>query len=51
MKNNIRTLDQFKDEHYGKAGTVKRNALESGYQDFKDKNEITDGNSIRNKAI
>lgn len=36
MKNkNTKTLDQFKDEHYGKAGTTKRDNLESGYESFK----------------
>ena len=30
-----RTLDQFKDEHYGKKGTKKRDQLEKGYQEFK----------------
>lgn len=34
-KNNIMTLDEFKDEHYGKLGTAKRDKLESGYQSFK----------------
>ena len=34
-KNNIRTLDQFKDIHYGKAGTEKRDELETGYENFK----------------
>jgi DNA-binding XRE family transcriptional regulator len=34
-KNNIMTLDEFKDEHYGKPGTAKRDKLESGYQSFK----------------
>lgn len=34
-KNNINTLDQFKDKHYGKVGTPKRDELEEGYQDFK----------------
>ncbi len=33
--NNIRTLDQFKDQHYGKIGTTKRNELDAGYEDFK----------------
>lgn len=33
--NNIKTLGQFKDEHYGKAGTAKRDALETGYENFK----------------
>ncbi len=34
-KNNIRTLDQFKDKHYGKVGTAKREQLEIGYNNFK----------------
>jgi len=34
-KNNIMTLEQFKDKHYGKRGTPKRDELESGYQNFK----------------
>lgn len=34
-KANIITLDQFKDKHYGKRGTVKRDELESGYENFK----------------
>jgi len=29
------TLDQFKDKHYGKRGVIKREALESGYENFK----------------
>lgn len=33
--NNIMTLDQFKDKHYGKVGTKKRNELEEGYENFK----------------
>ena len=33
--NNIKTLDQFKDEHYGKCGTEKRDKLEAGYDTFK----------------
>ena len=35
MKNNIKTLDQFKDEHYGKTGTAKRDELETGYENFR----------------
>ncbi len=36
MKNQeIKTLEQFKDEHYGKPGTVKRDKLEAGYETFK----------------
>ncbi len=34
-KNNTLTLDQFKDKHYGKRGTSKREKLESGYENFK----------------
>ncbi len=33
--NNTKTLDQFKDKHYGKIGTEKRDELESGYENFK----------------
>ena len=33
--NNIMTLDQFKDKHYGKRGTAKREELEDGYDHFK----------------
>ncbi len=29
------TLDQFKDIHYGKPGTKKRDELEAGYENFK----------------
>ena len=34
-KNNILTLEQFKDKHYGKRGTAKREELESGYENFR----------------
>ncbi len=34
-KSNVRTLDQFKDQHYGKPGTVKRDQFEAGYEHFK----------------
>ena len=34
-RNNIMTLDQFKDKHYGDRGTRNREQLESGYEDFK----------------
>jgi ribosome-binding protein aMBF1 (putative translation factor) len=34
-KNNIVTLDQLKDKHYGKVGTKKRDDLEEGYESFK----------------
>ena len=33
--NNIKTLDQLKEKHYGKAGTAKRDALEAGYENFR----------------
>ena len=29
------TLDQFKDTHYGKPGSARRDKLESGYENFK----------------
>lgn len=34
-KNNILTLEQFKDKHYGKPGSVKRDELDAGYENFK----------------
>lgn len=34
-KNNLITLEQFKDKHYGKRGTAKREELEAGYGNFK----------------
>lgn len=34
-KGNIKSLSQFKDIHYGKRGTKKREELESGYEAFK----------------
>jgi ribosome-binding protein aMBF1 (putative translation factor) len=34
-KDNILTLEQFKEKHYGKPGTVKRDQLEAGYENFK----------------
>jgi ribosome-binding protein aMBF1 (putative translation factor) len=34
-KNNILTLEQFKDKHYGKRGSSKRDELEAGYENFK----------------
>lgn len=33
--NNILTLEQFKEKHYGKRGTKKRDDLEAGYEIFK----------------
>ena len=33
--NTISTLDQFKEKHYGKAGTAKRDELEAGYENFR----------------
>ena len=32
---NIKTLSEFKDEHYGKIGSVKRDKLEKGFKSFK----------------
>jgi DNA-binding XRE family transcriptional regulator len=32
---NIITLEQFKEKHYGKIGTEKRDELEAGYENFK----------------
>lgn len=29
------TLEQFKEKHYGKRGSAKRDQLEKGYQEFK----------------
>ncbi|HAO08283.1 MAG TPA: transcriptional regulator [Chryseobacterium sp.] len=34
-RNNIKTLDQFIDEEYGKKGTTKRDKFEKGYQSFR----------------
>jgi len=34
-KSNVVTLDQFKDAHYGEGGTMKREELEKGYENFK----------------
>ncbi|HNB81492.1 MAG TPA: helix-turn-helix transcriptional regulator [Chitinophagaceae bacterium] len=34
-KSNLKSLDQFVDEHYGKKGTRKRDQLDSGFEDFK----------------
>ena len=34
-KSNVMTLEQFKDKHYGKQGTKKREELEAGYENFK----------------
>jgi len=31
----ITTLDEFKDKHYGKTGTIKRDKFEEGYENFK----------------
>lgn len=32
---NLATLEEFKEQHYGKIGTPKRDELESGYENFK----------------
>lgn len=34
-KNNLKTLDQFVDEQYGKKGTIKRDKFEEGFEFFK----------------
>jgi ribosome-binding protein aMBF1 (putative translation factor) len=34
-KSKTKTLEQFKELHYGKRGTSKRDKLESGYESFK----------------
>jgi HTH-type transcriptional regulator / antitoxin HipB len=34
-KNNLKSLDQFVDEQYGKKGTIKRDYFEKGYESFK----------------
>lgn len=34
-RNNLTTLDQFKDKHYGKRGSKKREKLEAGFENFK----------------
>lgn len=33
--NNIMTLSEFKDNHYGKKGSAKRDELDAGYEQFK----------------
>lgn len=36
MKNkNLKTLSDIKDEHFGKIGTLTRDEIEDGYEDFK----------------
>jgi len=35
INDNIMSLDQFKDKHYGKIGSKQRDDLESDYQNFK----------------
>ena len=35
IKSIIKTLDQFKDDHYGELGTKKRDDLEAGYVNFR----------------
>jgi DNA-binding XRE family transcriptional regulator len=34
-KNNLTTLEQFKEKHFGKIGTPKRDDLEAGYENFR----------------
>ena len=33
-KNNLMSLEQFRDKHYGKPGTKKREDLEEGYEEL-----------------
>lgn len=33
--NNLKSLDQYLDEEYGKKGTTKRDKFEEGYEEFK----------------
>jgi len=35
QKNNLKSLDQFVDEQYGKKGTIERDKLDKGYEAFK----------------
>ena len=42
-KDNLVTLDQFKDKHFGKRGTAKRNQLEAGYENFNPGGQIWNG--------
>ncbi|MDO9255247.1 MAG: helix-turn-helix transcriptional regulator [Bacteroidales bacterium] len=34
-KNNLTTLEEFKEKNYGKIGTKERDELEAGYENFK----------------
>ena len=34
-KNDLTSLEEFKELHYGKVGTPKRDKLDSGYEEFK----------------
>ena len=34
-KGNVTTLEEFKDKHYGKSGTARRDKFEAGYKNFK----------------
>ena len=34
-KGNVLTLERFKEKHYGKKGTPKRDRLDAGFEDFK----------------
>lgn len=34
-KNNLKSLDKFVDEQYGKKGTKKRDKFETGFKEFK----------------
>jgi ribosome-binding protein aMBF1 (putative translation factor) len=34
-KKNLKSLEEFKDDHYGKPGSAKRDKLDAGYETFK----------------
>lgn len=34
-KDNLTTLNEFKDKHYGQVGSKKRDELDAGYENFK----------------
>lgn len=34
-KNNLMTLESFKEKHFGKVGTPKRDELDAGYENFR----------------
>ncbi|WP_204356558.1 hypothetical protein [Arcticibacterium luteifluviistationis] len=34
-KNSLMTLEDFKERHFGKVGTTKRDELDAGYENFR----------------